>query len=58
MTTFDPDTLAHDPEVLRDIVKRFGGKLALNCEVIRGGVIRVGQKVEVIRVGVPTDAQG
>jgi uncharacterized protein YcbX len=58
MTTFDPDTLAHDPEVLRDIVKRFGGKLALNCDVIRGGVIRVGQKVEVIRVGVPTDAQG
>jgi uncharacterized protein YcbX len=46
MTTFDPDTLAHDPNVLRDIVKRFGGKLALNCEVIAGGVIHVNQAVE------------
>jgi uncharacterized protein YcbX len=36
MTTFDPDTLAHDPNVLRDIVKRFAGKLALNCDVGRG----------------------
>jgi uncharacterized protein YcbX len=47
MTTFDPDTLAHDPGVLRDIVRRFGGKLALNCEVLRGGTIKVGQGVEV-----------
>jgi uncharacterized protein len=37
MTTFDPDTLAHDRNVLRDIVKRFAGKLALNCEVLEGG---------------------
>lgn len=49
MTTFDPDTLAHDPGVLRDIVKRFGGKLALNGDVERGGVIEVGQEVSVIR---------
>jgi uncharacterized protein YcbX len=48
MTTFDPDTLAHDPNVLRDIVKRFGGKLALNCDVIAGGEIRVGQEVELL----------
>ena len=47
MTTFDPDTLAHDPNVLRDIVKRFGGKLALNCDVLTGGVIQVDQKVEI-----------
>jgi uncharacterized protein YcbX len=46
MTTFDPDTLTHDPGVLRDIVKRFGGKLALNCEVIKSGEIRVGEEVE------------
>ncbi len=49
MTTFDPDTLAHDPGVLRDIVKRFAGKLALNCEVITGGEIRVNGEVEVVR---------
>jgi hypothetical protein len=48
MTTFDPDTLAHDPSVLRDIVKRFEGKLALNCEVIRDGDIHVNQDVRVI----------
>ena len=30
-TTFDPDTLAHDMNVLRDIVKRFGGRLALTA---------------------------
>ncbi len=48
MTTFDPDTLAHDPGVLREIVRRFGGKLALNCEVITGGEIRVNQEVRVL----------
>ena len=47
MTTFDPDTLAHDPDVLRDIVRRFAGKLALNGEVIRPGEIYVGQDVEI-----------
>lgn len=46
MTTFDPDTLAHDPQVLRDIVRRFAGKLALNCAVVQGGLIETGQKVE------------
>jgi uncharacterized protein len=49
MTTFDPETLAHDPNVLRDIVKRFGGRLALNCDVLEGGVVRVGQEVELLR---------
>jgi uncharacterized protein len=48
MTTFDPDTLVQDPEVLRDIVRRFGGKLALNCEVVRGGAIRTGEPVELV----------
>jgi uncharacterized protein YcbX len=49
MTTFDPDTLAHDPAVIRDIVKRFGGKLALNCDVVKGGEIQVNQEVRVVR---------
>jgi uncharacterized protein YcbX len=39
MTTVDPDTLDRDPEVLRDIGRRFGGKLALNASVVRGGRI-------------------
>ena len=49
MTTYDPDSLAPDPQVLRDIVKRFGGKLALNCDVLRGGSIQVDQEVEILR---------
>lgn len=48
MTTFDPDTLEQDHEVLKTIVKRFGGNLALNAVVIRGGVLRRGDKVELI----------
>jgi uncharacterized protein YcbX len=46
MTTFDPDTLQQDRGVLFDIVKRFQGKLALNCEVLQGGRISVGDPVE------------
>jgi MOSC domain-containing protein len=45
MTTVDPDTLARDPEVLRDIGRRFGGRLALNAEVVRPGPVRVGDPV-------------
>ena len=45
MTTVDPDTLVRDPEVLRDIGRRFGGKLALNAAVLSPGLIRVGDAV-------------
>lgn len=48
MTTFDPDTLAQDPKVLRTIVQRLGGVLGLNAEVARGGVVRVGDPVELL----------
>lgn len=48
MTTFDPDTLEQDPQVLREIAQKFGGKLALNCYVIRGGEIRKGDTVELV----------
>ena len=49
MTTVDPDTLKRDPEVLRDIARRFGGRLALNAEVIRGGEISIGDAVALSR---------
>jgi uncharacterized protein YcbX len=49
MTTFDPDTLVQDVGVLRDIVNRFDGELALNASVGHGGTIRVGQPVELVR---------
>jgi uncharacterized protein YcbX len=45
MTTVDPDTITRDPEVLKDIGRRFGGKLALNARVLRPGLIRVGDAV-------------
>jgi hypothetical protein len=48
MTTFDPDTLAQDPRVLKDIVRRFDGRLALNADVIQGGELRVKAEVELL----------
>ena len=45
MTTYDPDTQQQDQNVLREIVRKFTGKLALNCFVIQGGEIRVGDAV-------------
>lgn len=48
MTTIDPDTLEVDPAVLRDIVHRFGNKLALNAEVVRAGRITVGDRVRMV----------
>ena len=48
MTTMDPDTLQVDPEVLRDIVRRFGGKLALNADVVRAGTSAIGDPVRLV----------
>ena len=48
MTTFDPDTLAQDHRVLRSIVDRFDGRLALNAAVVRAGHVREGDRVELI----------
>lgn len=45
MTSYDPDTIAQDKEITRSIYKRFDGKLALNCFVIEGGDISVGDDV-------------
>src|SRR4029453_3007841 len=48
MTTFDPDTLEQDVDVLRGIHRRFGGRLALNCYVVRGGTLSVRDPVELV----------
>ena len=48
MTTFDPDSLKQDRQVLQDIARKFGGTLALNCYVIRGGEVRVGDPAELV----------
>ena len=52
MTTVDPDTLEVDPDVLRDIGRRFGGRLALNADIVRGGRIAIGDRVKLVRTAV------
>ena len=49
MTSYDPDTLIQDKKITRDIYRRFDGKLALNCFVIEGGDITVGDEVQLVR---------
>ena len=48
MTTYDPDTLEHDPTVLRRIVRDMGGRLALDTYVVLGGRVAVGDPVELL----------
>lgn len=48
MTTYDPDTLVQDPDVLKSIVRRFDGRLALNAAVAVGGRVSVGDAVELM----------
>jgi uncharacterized protein YcbX len=52
MTTIDPDTLEVNPSVLKDIVRRFDNKLALNANVAHQGMIRLGDPVAFMRARV------
>jgi uncharacterized protein len=45
MTTYDPDTQVQDLSVLRRIVDEFGGRVALDCAVLEGGRVAVGDEV-------------
>jgi len=47
MTTYDPDTLEQDRNVLFRIVKEFNGTMALDCSVLKPGTIRVGDAVTI-----------
>ncbi len=49
MTTVDPDSLERDGDVLRDIGRRFGGRLALNADVVQPGPISAGDEVRLVR---------
>ena len=46
MTSFDPDTQEQDTSITQGIYQRFEGELALNCFVIEGGEIAVGEEVQ------------
>jgi MOSC domain-containing protein YiiM len=48
MTTYDPDTQEQDLSVLRRIASEFGGRMALDCGVVRGGRLAVGDPVELL----------
>lgn len=56
MTIVDPDTLVRDHDVLRDIGRRFGGELALNADVARPGIVRVGDRVSLVQTPVSSSA--
>ena len=45
VTTWDPDTLNQDVDVLRGINASFGGRLALNAWAGREGTVRLGDRV-------------
>jgi uncharacterized protein YcbX len=49
MTSFDPDTQVQDKSITRGIYQRFGGDLALDCFVIEGGDVALGDEVELLR---------
>lgn len=48
MTTVDPDTGAVDVDILRRIRRDFGGRLALNAAVLKPGLVRLGDPVELL----------
>ena len=49
MTSYDPDTQVQDKEITRGIYQRFDGTLALNCFIIEGGEIALGDEVRLVR---------
>lgn len=48
MTTYDPDTQAQDLSVLKRIAAEFGGRMALDCDVVEEGTIGLGDLVELL----------
>jgi len=47
MTTFDPDTAKQDVDVLLRIHRELDGVLALDSEVVRPGLVKLGDTVEI-----------
>jgi uncharacterized protein YcbX len=48
MTTYDPDTLKQDLGVLKKIVRELAGTMALDTEVLSGGILRIGDPVSLV----------
>lgn len=47
MTTYHPDTLEQNINVLKRIVREFDGSMALNCSVVIPGTVRLGDPVDI-----------
>lgn len=45
MTTYDPDSLEQDPNILRRIVGELGGRLGLDCAVVASGMLEEGAPI-------------
>jgi uncharacterized protein YcbX len=58
VTTIDPDSGHQNLDVLRRIIREFDARVALNCWVARGGVIRVGDPVELTDEELPRPERG
>jgi uncharacterized protein len=48
MTTFDPDTIEQDVEVLKRIHRELDGTFALNCRVVKPGRVRLNDPVTLL----------
>lgn len=48
MTTWDPDTIEQNANVLRRIAREFDGTMALNCSVLAAGEISIGDDVRLV----------
>jgi len=48
MTTWDPDTQAQDISILKRIVQELDGMMSLDCAVVSGGRVHVGDEVELL----------
>jgi hypothetical protein len=58
MTTFDPDTLQQDRNILKRIVSELDGKMALDCAVVQGASsARATERRLVSASGKPVDPQ-
>ena len=57
-TSIDPDTGGQDLDVFRRIRDVFGNQLALNCWVIRAGIVNVGDVVRILPLHEPPDRIG
>ncbi|TPG52283.1 MOSC domain-containing protein [Roseomonas nepalensis] len=49
LITIDPDTAERDPSVMRTVARSFGNKVGVYCATARPGVIRLGDRVRLVR---------